>query len=540
MDKNGTLPKYYLYIPLLIAAFLYLFGIMRTDLWTPDEPRYAEVAREMVESGNYIQPHLNGKPYTEKPPLFFWTVVAGAKVFGGVNQLAVRLPSILSALGILALLIAFVSENFDRKKAFLAAIILCVSPEFFWLARSGHIDMLLTFLITASLTSFYKWYDRGRYGYLILFYLCLSLATFAKGPVGMLLPVMVVVSFLSFRKEWGRIKKMHFYIGLPMALIVVLAWYIPAMRQSSGYEMEHIVQRQIIGRIFHPTSHGVSMLYWPFYQFKSLSFGMAPWSFLLPWGVVYAYRSRRREAPLFFLFCWAGVIFAFFTLIASKREVYILPMYPAGAALIALWIYRPVQSFNLKPVRVMLASFGVILMSAFVVAAINLKQSHPGKPLYSLDVGSVAIFVGAGAFAVAVAIFGRKLKYIVVATIGVSLIALTVIIVSVLPLINEYKSPLKICNIYNHNKDTNSEIAMLRGTRAEYVFYTKSIIKPVESEEELKEFFNSSRKMFCFVRERDYKRGLANPDFPLYVKARMRVSSRIMMLLCNQDISPKK
>ena len=73
-------------MPLLIAVFLYMLGIMHTDLWTPDEPRYAEVAREMIESGNYIQPYINGNPYTEKPLLFFWAVAAGAKMFGGVNQ----------------------------------------------------------------------------------------------------------------------------------------------------------------------------------------------------------------------------------------------------------------------------------------------------------------------------------------------------------------------------------------------------------------------------------------------------------------------
>src|SRR3989338_9084354 len=104
---------------------------------------------------------------------------------------------------------------------------------------------------------------------------------------------------------------------------------------------------------------------------------MAPWSFLMPWVVVYAYRSRCQEAPIFFLFCWAVAIFAFFTLVASKRELYILPMYPAAAILVALWFTRPVPSFNLKPVRVMSFAYGVLLMSAIVLATNNMKQMHP-------------------------------------------------------------------------------------------------------------------------------------------------------------------
>lgn len=537
MDTKNTFQKYYLFLPLFIGVFLYLTGITNTDLWTPDEPRYAEVAREMIENGNYIQPYCNGMPYTEKPPLFFWMIIAGAKLFGGVNQLAVRLPSVLSALVTLGLLIAFVSKYFDRKTAFLSAIILCISPEFFWLARSGHIDMLLTFLITASLVSFYQWYANNKYVYIAIFYLCIALATLAKGPVGMALPLMVALCFLLFRKEWGRINKMRLYIGLPIALAVVLAWYIPATQQSAGYDMETMVKRQIIGRIFHPTSHSVSVFYWPFYHFKSLTLGMSPWSFLMPWVIVYAYRSRR-DAPSFFLLSWACVIFAFFTFIASKRGLYILPMYPAAAALIALQVTRTLPLFNLKPIRVIFAGYGIILMFMATFAPIYLKQRYPDVMLYRFGYYDAVILAGAGAIALSVAAyFGKNLKHIVAANIVVSLIVFTTAIVSVFPKINEYKSPQNICNIYNSVKDPDSEIAMLGGARTEYVFYTKSFIKTVQNREDLKEFFNSSRKMFCFVKAKYYKGILSKPDFPIYVVAKERVSSNVMMLLCNQKVN---
>lgn len=537
LNVEDTFSKLYLFLPLLIGMLLYTVGITHTDLWTPDEPRYAEIAREMIERGNYIQPYLNGMPYTEKPPLFFWTVVACAKLFGGVNQLSVRLPSMLSALGTLALMIILVSNFFDRKAAFLSSIILCISPEFFWLSRSGHIDMLLTFLITASLVSFYHWHVSNRSGYLIIFYSCLAIAMLAKGPIGILLPLMVVLCFLMFRKEWNKINKMRLYFGVPIAIVIVLAWYIPATQQSTGYDFGPMVKRQIIGRLFHPSSHGVSISYWAFYHFKSLSFGMAPWTFLLPWAVVHAYQSRQ-DAPSFFLFCWAGVIFVFFTLIASKRELYILPMYPAVASLIAVWIKRSLPSLSLKPFRGVSVGYGVIILLTVAMAPAYLNHRYPDVdvPFY-LDWDIALLLTGGGVIAISAGFFGKKHKHIIGAIIVSTLIVFMVMITNILPWMNEYKSPRDICNAYIHIKDTDSEIAMLGGARPEYVFYTKSLIKTIQTREELKEFFNSSRKMFCFARERDCERVLKNPDFPIHVVVKERVSSRIMLLLYNQKVT---
>lgn len=534
IDKKDSFPGYYLYIPLLMAVFLYMTGITSTDLWTPDEPRYAEVAREMIERGNYIQPYLNGEPYTEKPPLFFWMVAAGAKLFGDVNPFTVRLPSILSALGTLALLIAFISEFLDKKKAFLAAIILCVSPQFFSLARSGHTDMLLTFLITTSLVSFYRWYDRGKYGYLIVFYLCLALATLAKGPVGMLLPLMVVMCFLTFRKEWEKIRKMHLYAGLPIAIAIVLVWYIPATQQSTGYDIGPMVKRQIIGRIFNPSSHSVSIFYWPFYQFQSLAKGILPWTLLIPSAVIAAYRCRRC-VPLLFLLCWVFVIFGFFTIIASKRSLYILPMYPAIAALIALWVLNSSSTFTLKLVKVMTISMGVLALVVATIVPVYLSREYQDvtfhyswKTIISMAIASiVAILPG---------ILVKKRVYIIGMFVVSALIFYTIISTSFLPQMNEYKSARSICGVYNHTKNPDSEIAMFGSAREEYIFYTHSIIRTLKDKKNLKDFFNSSKKMFCFVKVHDYKRTLSNPDFPLYVLARKRVSSHIMMLLCNQDV----
>ena len=536
MNSQESFPKSYLFLPLLVAVFLYTAGLTSTDLWTPDEPRYAEVAREMIERGDYLQPYCNGKPYTEKPPLFFWTIVAGAKVFGEVDQLTVRLPSVLSALGTLALLIVFINEFLGRKAAFLSGIFLSTSPQFFWLARSGHIDMLLTLLMCASLLSFYRWHARGGWGYLVVFYGCLLLGTLAKGPVGMILPLMVALCFLLLRKEWMMMKRMRLYIGLPIAVAAVLAWYIPAALRLDGYSITALFHRQIIGRTFHAVDHSVSVFYWPFFHFVVLAWGMAPWSLLIPWAVFAAYRARR-DAPQSFLLCWAGVVFVFFTLIASKREIYILPMFPAAAALIGLWVARSAPSLSIKPIRMVAAVYGAVLV-VVAIGAIALAPTVIGRKypdvLFDFDNSLLPVWAGAGVVAMAAAFFGKKTGHVIGACVGSALITFVVMITSILPWVDEYKSPRDICNVYTSARSRDSDIAIFRGMREEFAFYTKSVIKALKNKEELKEFFDTNKSMFCFVRETDFRKFLDAPDFPLHVVAKERVSSRVMVLLSNR------
>jgi len=338
---SKPLPALLMLIPVLIATVLYSYKITSTDLWTPDEPRYALVAREMIESGDFINPQINGEPYAEKPPLFFWAVAAGAKLFGSVDSFTTRLPSIISAFGTIILLVVFLDRYLGRRTAVIAGCILATSPLFFWHARSGHIDLLLTFLLTASLTSFYRWHKSRDSRHLAVFYGGIALAMLAKGPVALLLPLLVVIMFLLLQKQAGELKRMLPHIALPIALAPLVVWYLLAKQDTSGLEAGSVVSRQVFMRLFGGGGHSVSVWYWPFYHLLSLAWGMAPWSLLLPFAVAWAWKMRENE-PLTFMFCWSAAIFGFFTLIASKRELYLLPMYPAAAALAGQWM-RPVQ-----------------------------------------------------------------------------------------------------------------------------------------------------------------------------------------------------
>ena len=544
-DAGSTvkMARWWLWMPLLLGAGLYCLGLKWTDLWTPDEPRYAEVAREMLQRDDYVQPYCNGEKYTEKPPLFFWMVAALAKLRGEVDQLAVRLPSAASAVGTLALLIWFCARFFGRREAFVAGLVLCTSPQFFWLARSGHIDMLLTFLITASLVSFYRFYCGGGWWYGAVFYGCLALATLAKGPVGMLLPILVAVCFAALSGDWRAVKRLRPALGLPAVAAVVMLWYIPAMGQASGYDPGSMVLRQIIGRMFHPTSHSVSIFYWPFYHATVLAYGMAPWSLLLPFAAAEAYRARRdkSQTPRLFLLCWSGAIFAFFTLIASKRELYILPMYPAAAALAGIWLTRSETRASFRMPRLATAAYGAALvclgLSALTVLPGCLAKACPDLPT-GVARTLLPLCAPAGAVAIAAAFFSRRRTHVIAACASASVVLFAVLIIGVLPWVNTWKSPQAICSVFASCREADSELGMYGRARTEYVFYAQCHIHPIAGVAELRRFFDTDRRMFCFIAEKHFGVTRAEADFPMHVLARRFVSSRTMLLVCNQPAAP--
>ena len=204
-------PSFQIFILLSFCSLLFILGVGRWDLWDPDEPRYAEVAKEMVmNSGDWILMHLNGKVYGDKPPLFFWLIALSSYLWGGFTSFAVRFPPAL--FGTLTVLLTFLVGKilYSSRTGFLSGLILATSFEFAYLSTRGNIDTTLTFFTTASILCFLLWYRRRKeektnekamegllfYG----FYIAMALGTLAKGPIGFILPLLVSLIYLSIQK----------------------------------------------------------------------------------------------------------------------------------------------------------------------------------------------------------------------------------------------------------------------------------------------------------------------------------------------------
>src|SRR4030043_187953 len=204
---------------LLVFCFvLFFINLGQWDLWNPDEPRYAQVAREMVNGGEWILMHFNGKVYGDKPPLFFWFIALSSFLWQGFNSFSVRFPSAL--FGTLTVLLTFLIGKYlySSRTGFLSGLIIATSVQFAFLSTRANIDTTLTFFTTASFLCFFQWYrmnknEEIRKGYLkdlsiYGFYICMALATLTKGPVGFILPLLVCLVYLIVQKDWEGVERM--------------------------------------------------------------------------------------------------------------------------------------------------------------------------------------------------------------------------------------------------------------------------------------------------------------------------------------------
>jgi 4-amino-4-deoxy-L-arabinose transferase-like glycosyltransferase len=323
----------------LLGALLFLPGLGRRDLWNPDEARYAEVAREMRLLGHWSVPRLNGEVYAQKPPLFFWLILASSSLTGGeVTEVSARLPSALAAIGALLLVFRIGERLFDRRAAWLAAAAFGTCFKVLWQGRFGQIDMLLTFLVALGVWFWVRGYTEERPGLYPLFFVATGLATLAKGPAGFLPPLFSILVFLGYTRDREEIRRLRIGLGFLIWAAVVLAWLIPAGISGGREYLDQIVFRQNVTRYADPWHH-----FAPWYYYLTIiPAELFPWSVFLPGAVWLGWKrleGRERKGFLFAL-CWMVVTVVFFSLSPAKRSVYILTMYPAMALLVGAVLDR--------------------------------------------------------------------------------------------------------------------------------------------------------------------------------------------------------
>jgi len=229
-------------ILLCACFFLFFFRMGARDLWNPDEPRYAQVAREMMETGEWVVPHLNGEVYTEKPPLYFWLIALISKPFGDVSEVTARFPSSACATIVILLTYFLGTKMLGRREAFIGAAVMATSAQFVWIGRVGALDMLFTLSILAAMAVFYVAYAGKRPLLYVAGFAFLIPGVMTKGPVGIALPLVVMLAFLLtevFLGKEGAKKQLAWFavstvVGLATIALVVVPWWREAHERSGG------------------------------------------------------------------------------------------------------------------------------------------------------------------------------------------------------------------------------------------------------------------------------------------------------------------
>jgi 4-amino-4-deoxy-L-arabinose transferase-like glycosyltransferase len=321
LPHNPARRKALFLLIIIVASYLFFFYHLGSySLKEPDEGRYAEIPREMVETGDYVVPHLNYVRYFEKPPLFYWMTALSYRVFG-INEWSFRIPNAVAALLGVVVTYLFAARWFGGKTALISALILMSSFGYFAMAHIVTIDMLFAVLLFISLLCFYEFYRSGKPLFLYLFFTALALAILAKGPVAAILLGTNILLFLFTEKRLSFLKEMVSVKGLLLFSTIAAPWFILISIQEKEFFQFFFIDQHLLR--FLTTKHKRSG---PLYYFLPvLVGGLFPWSVFLPRAVIQLWRVK--ELKLFFI--WSAVVFVFFSVSGSKLPAYILPVFPA-------------------------------------------------------------------------------------------------------------------------------------------------------------------------------------------------------------------
>jgi len=315
----------------VMCSILFFLNLQSRDFWAPDEGDFAQIVRELPD--NYIVPHLNGKPYGEKPPLYYYIMYLSQTVFfWAKDEVSLRIPSGLFALfGALALFLTL-QRFFSYQQALVSTCILISSPLYYWQARYLQVDMVFSVFISVCLLLFYWFYKTQKGSMLYLSFLSFALAFLVKGPLAIALIIPIVLLFLSFEKSFRIIKIRQLGIGILICSAVILPWYISVyIKEGAPYLYENIIRQNFV-RFFDAWSHKR-----PFYYYlKTLPLDFFPWSLFLPLGLFFSFRRFKNDTGGKYFITWFVWMFFFLSLSSGKISKYMLPVLPAIALITSL------------------------------------------------------------------------------------------------------------------------------------------------------------------------------------------------------------
>jgi 4-amino-4-deoxy-L-arabinose transferase-like glycosyltransferase len=349
----------------------------------PDEPRYAWIARDMAESGDWVTPRLYGKPWFEKPVLYYWGAAASFKLFG-VSEAAARLPSAISALLATLALGWLAWRLYGEETARWLLLLLPTSVGMIGFSHAAATDMPFNGMLTVATvcaavvmgltrdeTS--PVIPRTPWLALALLGIFLGLAVLAKGPAAVILSGGAIFFWALFTKRWRDAFRCLHPVAIATFCLTALPWYILCSRRNPDFFHVFIIEHNF-KRFLTPEFQHIQ----PFWYYAPvLLVAFLPWTGLFLWslviGAIRIWRNRSAQDSTWFFICWAGFCVAFFSISRSKLPGYVLPAIPAVGLLLAR-SYSEITSAQQKVVRLVLLATASILIAPFILAV--LIRSH--------------------------------------------------------------------------------------------------------------------------------------------------------------------
>jgi len=403
------------YAPLIVLAGVLalqtVFALDTRALWFSDEIRYANVFENVIHAHKWLVMYLNGVPYPDKPPVYFWFLTTLLPIFKGPTPALFMTGAALS--GLLLLTAAMALSRFvlkaGREVSLGGGLVLLTGFYFIGLTHYSRMDLLFAALITASHICLFRALARERAdGMAVAGFVLAAVATLTKGPLGIVFPLLTSILFLAWRGNLKRLLRRDMGLGLAAAVLILGAWVAAAWFGGEHELIKNIFYKQIYRRAVNASHH--EQPFW--HYFATMPLAWLPWTFLLAalplkkllsasfWGDVCAARKNDQPGAAFL---WIQVLsgFTLLTCLSTKIIVYLLPIFPPLALLTA-------RAFlNMEPAKS--ARFMLFTAGLFALAAVTLPFGNTIQP-WPIHVDGLFWTALASALAAAALWFGRRLS----------------------------------------------------------------------------------------------------------------------------------
>jgi 4-amino-4-deoxy-L-arabinose transferase-like glycosyltransferase len=497
---------------LVISIFLvYIFNIGAYDLWSPDEPRYAEVGREAAVDGHWIIPHLNNRIYYEKPPTYFNLIGLSGILAGEFSVTAVRMPGIIISVLLLLSLAYFVLKKDGLKTAVLSTIILATTINFFWLAMKINLDIPLVFCTTLAALILFKNHSDFKNNKLttIFAFFLMGLGAVVKSPIS-ILPLITLTVYLLINKKAKKLKEIPWLASLFFMVLPALIWLFFAYQKAGYSYFETTVLDQLVG--YSTGSQGHPQ---PFYYYL-INFPVValPWSFFVV-PALYYYKKLKNERNTLLDFSVVSflVIFIVFSMIGSKRNVYLLQLYPFFAIIVG-WFFKQHLNGKIKEKKSIIIPM-LILIILFLTVGIYIYlngealiaeeldfQLNKNSSFFTLYQSLYFLFTGAG-IVFLLSIFTKK-RYMFGSLVMFSLILIIMLKTLFLPTLNTVKSERYLAEDLAAAYNESAEVGLWGSLNNDsgFVFYNGIYYDKIFSEaEKAREFLNSEGNQILIINE---------------------------------------
>ena len=375
LNRSSPVTLATLFFALSFLVFSWRLG--EGPIYRTMEGREALVMQEIARSGNWVLPLRNGETIPSKPPFLHWIGVLIARLTGGVSEWSVRFPNAIFAALSVGLTCLLGCRLTNREVGVLAGLFLLTMPGFIEVAREGWVDPALAFFVLVALVSFSSMYENEQWrGWRsMVLYLSLAGAALSKGPIGYILPSLVILAYLAVQGQLSRLRPLFSLPGIIMAIGIPLTWYLLAFAQEGwAFVQKQVLQENLIR---FTAGSGKRIPSGAFFLVPALR-DCFPWSLLFCFGLWnFSRHAPVREKGVFALIWWF-VVLSFFSVSAGKREVYLLPAYPALALFAAEWGWpfvpertRPMPMILRTSLRLIALGLGALILTAVALAALG-------------------------------------------------------------------------------------------------------------------------------------------------------------------------